>query len=221
MSRCPECDRLFLSGADDNSAIVDAQGENWKSCRENAHWKLRFHFNAEHADKGMRCPRRNESVRGMDEGVDWWEKRTPGAGRQCSYCGSLHPDDLFAAIESGCKLGPTDKNYKLYVDLPEPNPDELRVSSASTGIDCPGEGWVPADPERMKKDGWNSEYRWMCLSPRGPTIHGKFYFQHLSADEQQRFIDLYNAKKMNIGYPGHFYRLPFFMRLAPPKEQTH
>lgn len=38
----------------------------------------------------------------------------------------------------------------------------------------------------------------------------KFYFQHLSDDEQQRFLDLLNARTLHIAYPGYFYRLPFF-----------
>lgn len=33
----------------------------------------------------------------------------------CSYCGSMRPDDLFAAIAVGAEIGPTDKNYKVYV----------------------------------------------------------------------------------------------------------
>ena len=40
----------------------------------------------------------------------------------------------------------------------------------------------------------------------------KFYYRHLSAADKTRFIELYNSKKMKIGYPGHFYRAPFFMR---------
>ncbi len=42
----------------------------------------------------------------------------------------------------------------------------------------------------------------------------KFYFQHLSVDQQKEFIDLYNARKLKIAYPGHFYRMPFFMCVA-------
>lgn len=39
-----------------------------------------------------------------------------GAGqRACSYCGSMHPDDLFQAIADGAEVEPTDKNYKAYV----------------------------------------------------------------------------------------------------------
>ena len=41
---------------------------------------------------------------------------------------------------------------------------------------------------------------------------GKFYFQHLSVDERKKFIELYNAKTMRMGYPGQFYVLPFFVK---------
>lgn len=40
---------------------------------------------------------------------------------------------------------------------------------------------------------------------------GKFYFQHLSQEQQIKFIDLLNAKKLNLDYPGHFYAKPFFI----------
>lgn len=39
----------------------------------------------------------------------------------------------------------------------------------------------------------------------------KFYFPHLSEDQRHEFVDLLNAKKINLGYPGYFYRLPFFV----------
>lgn len=58
----------------------------------------------------MRCPRRNESVFGMKEGEDLFR------GESCSYCGSLEPDTLMARLELGdIELGPTDKDYKVYV----------------------------------------------------------------------------------------------------------
>lgn len=42
-----------------------------------------------------------------------------GAGMStCSYCGSMPPEVLLALIENGaCVIGPTDKNYKIYVDI--------------------------------------------------------------------------------------------------------
>lgn len=50
----------------------------------------------------------------------------------------------------------------------------------------------------------------------------KFYFQHLSREQMIEFVDLYNRRDeegnrfMLVGYPGHFYRLPFFMVAGTP-----
>lgn len=64
----------------------------------------------------------------------------------------------------------------------------------------------------------------------GPTdksykvyIHGhaksvKFYFQHLDEAGQARFIELVNAGKMKIGYPGYFYTLPYFCARIPSSD---
>lgn len=38
----------------------------------------------------------------------------------------------------------------------------------------------------------------------------KFYFQHFTRDQQTRFIELYNAGKIKMGVPGHFYVTPYF-----------
>ncbi len=40
---------------------------------------------------------------------------------------------------------------------------------------------------------------------------GKVYYQHFSEEQCRKFIDLLNAKKLNVAYPGHFYVLPFFI----------
>lgn len=45
--------------------------------------------------------------------------------------------------------------------------------------------------------------------------HGKFYFQHLSVEQRREFVDLLNRKAFPIGYPGHFYVLPFFAQRGP------
>ena len=125
------------------------------------------------------CPRRAET--GSTAYLpDTWHERE--GWRRCSYCGSMHPDDFTAITRAGvAELGPTDKNYKVYVDTPGGS-------------------------------------------------HGKFYFQHLSEEQRREFVDLYNARPrrtysdtgmtfavtgastgMAVGYPGHFYVLPFFM----------
>lgn len=50
----------------------------------------------------------------------------------------------------------------------------------------------------------------------GAGLNGaKFYFQHMSREQQDRFIALYNEKRMRLAYPGHFYVLPFFCSSAP------
>ena len=67
----------------------------------------------------QRCPRRDEGFPAVSAypATDNWNER--GSVRTCSYCGSLHPDDVFAAIEAFGELGPTDKTYKVYVHLPQ------------------------------------------------------------------------------------------------------
>lgn len=51
---------------------------------------------------------------------------------------------------------------------------------------------------------------------------GKFYFQHFSVEDMNRFIELFNmkTKTFTIGYPGHFYVVPYFMRLEVPNDST-
>jgi len=120
------------------------------------------------------CPRRSElgidpTVHKVPELDSWAPPRNEGRGindtvRTCSWCGSMHPDDFFAAIERGEEIGPTDKNYKAYV---------------------------------------------------GDSV-GKFYFQHLGDEQKKRFVELVNSKAMKIGYPGHFYVLPFFLGRVKP-----
>lgn len=48
-----------------------------------------------------------------------WEERSYSGYRHCSYCGSLHPQDLRAILEAGGKLSGSDWKYgwphKFYV----------------------------------------------------------------------------------------------------------
>lgn len=67
----------------------------------------------------MLCPRRSEIGGSAHSSVflipdtDLWLKRS--AGRVCSFCGSLHPDDFMGMVHDGVELGPTDKSYKVYL----------------------------------------------------------------------------------------------------------
>jgi len=168
----------------------------------------------------FRCPRRDESWMGRSKAgnLDSWGKFD---GRSsCSYCGSISPDELFGAIEAGAEIGPTDKNYKVYVSLPHPEAGKPCVLS-SANFEQRGEGWVQITAENrgtLPLDEWQrknwDDGHWVQVAPRPPLADAKFYFQHLGVEGQQRFIDLLNAKKMKLGYPGHFYRLPFFCAAA-------
>jgi hypothetical protein len=117
-----------------------------------------------------RCPRRMFQVSaGQGVGPDTWVNRHDT--RTCSYCGSLHPDDVITRLTAGEKAGPTDKNYKLYVGSRD-----------------------------------------------------KACFQHFNKTHMDAFIALYNAASdnaegkpsMNVGTPGYFYQMPFFMRGIKP-----
>jgi hypothetical protein len=52
--------------------------------------------------------------------------------------------------------------------------------------------------------------------PLPPVYCGraKFYYQHFSDEQMQRFVDLYNDNTMRLGHPGYFYRMPFFMAVG-------
>lgn len=153
-SKCQHCDAEFRGEA------------NPRTVEENAFILLSSHMKTAHVDKIILCP--SEPAPGgpfkLGGNTFWRDDNT------CSYCGSLSEDAFFAAIEKGCELGPTDKDYKVYVG--------------------------------GQKVGGT----------------GKFYFEHMSEAGKHKFIDLLNAKKINIGAPGRFYVRPFF--IAPPQKSV-
>lgn len=83
-------------------------------------------------DEPMRCPRRIENPLADTTfpGPDRWQKFKSNGNRVCSYCGSLHHEDLFQLVKqaaetpidaeysSSVNIEPSDKNYKIYVHQP-------------------------------------------------------------------------------------------------------
>jgi hypothetical protein len=61
------------------------------------------------------CPQRPpNSERYTLLGKDHWRDYNT-----CSYCGSFNPDEFMRGLELGeLRLGPTDKNYKVYIHTP-------------------------------------------------------------------------------------------------------
>lgn len=105
----------------------------------------------------------------------------------CSWCGSLNPFTLMDLIEKDkIMLMPTDKSYKVYVEANQ------------------GSG-VTFDAGRSDEKDDKGEFL------RRRSTGTKFYFQHLSTDQQMRFVTLLNGNKIKLGYPGYFYTLPFFI----------
>jgi hypothetical protein len=102
-------------------------------------------------------------------------------------------------------LGSTDKNYKVYVE----NNGGLPLKQ--TYRDC------PKDKEMTGAAG--NKYM-VSTCDKGPkecthwvtrdTSSAKFYFQHLSDAQQNRFIELFNEKRIKFSGGYSFYVMPFF-----------
>jgi len=128
----------------------------------------------------QRCPRRGESPNpdAYGDGTstpDRWDRRYGRKGpRSCSYCGSMHPDDFLAAARDGSgELGPTDKNYKVYVTI-----ESVTYTPTSST-------WQNGKQSNVVKH------------PKAPAML-KFYFQHLSHEQMHEFVDLYNARPKRL-----------------------
>jgi hypothetical protein len=133
------------------------------------------------------CPRR------VEQGRDHGSENDEFLGDEtCSYCGSISGDYFMRRLEAGdVSLDPTDKNYKVYVRNKEGQPFRQTYRTDSKPF-----------------VGWHSpEHDWVTREIQ----ETKFYFQHLSKDQMIRFVELLNQKKLTIGEPGHFYRMPYFV----------
>lgn len=160
---------------------------------------------------GELCPRRIESpataARLSPKGDSWDDH---GSHRTCSYCGSIHPDDLFHAIGVGGKLTPTDKDYKVYVEIPNPRAGQRVVIGRRSGPAVNGVTGEPNLDDLSIFERIMGKYDRKIYGTAPVMLTTKFYFQHLSRAERERFINLMNSKTLKLALPGHFYVLPFF-----------
>ena len=112
----------------------------------------------------------------------------------CSFCGSLNPATLMARLEAGdVELGPSDKNYKVYVR------NRGGAMFKQHYRDCPRDS-EPHMPEVCT--------HWVTRE----IDQTKFYFQHLSPEQQQRFVEIYNDRRIHFSVVIDFHVLPYFMR---------
>jgi ferredoxin len=152
----------------------------------------------------FKCPRRAESHFGSSPAFLRDDDYDP-SDDSCQYCGSLNPDTFMARLEAGdVLLGSTDKNYKVYVE--NSGGEQFKQSFR----DC------PRDKEMIGAAG----NKYMASSCQGPDTcthwvtreiaSAKFYFQHLGDEQQKRFIELFNEKRIKFSGNYGFYVLPFF-----------
>lgn len=139
----------------------------------------------------MLCPRRpadpGHVFKFLSAEDDW---RDDGS---CSYCGSMNPDTLMERLEAGTvSIGATDKNYKIYVHNEGGEPFRQTYRDCPRDSDCTYENcthWVTRDIDTTK-----------------------FYFMHFSQEQMQRFVDLYNEKRLKFSGGFSFYVWPYFMK---------
>lgn len=169
------------------------------------------------------CPRRIEDGRadpnspfvGSGTNLDTWRPATTGPS--CSYCGSLHPDRFMELTREGWIVGPTDKSYKAYLARPLTDEELAQRKERWLAGFTLDEAMAAAKKRGETLDQFRdglSEYYDRHLASEASGAQEKFYFQHLSAEQRDEFIDLYNSKRMRVGSPGHFYQPPFFARPA-------
>lgn len=164
-----------------------------------------------------RCPRRSENPISDDLFPDPDDWRTSAHGvRTCSYCGSLSPELFFACAEAGHEIDPTDKSYKVYVR--PPNPDVGKIVEYGHDSGPAFRNGRPTRDDLTEDEIAAGRYRRPLRGPAPATLHEKFYFQHLSEADRQRFIQMANAKKFNLAFPGRFYVTPYFCTVVqmPP-----
>jgi hypothetical protein len=135
------------------------------------------------------------------------------AFRSCSYCGSMHPEDMLNALRAGAKAGGSDWKYgwphKFYIDgIPNSQAGNLvtRMSMSSRGE-------VPTDEENASLQDWAKRYngvaewsppkdgrcRGVVRVPDGQTTHGKWYNQHLFDLDEASFNELAPLLEQHTG----------------------
>lgn len=173
------------------------------------------------------CPRRTElwGPAKLAEGLDFYQADTGlvGQPRGCSYCGSLPPDDFMDAVRAGAVLGPTDKAYKIYLDVPNPEPDTIRAVGTSNSRTSPGEGWVAVRDMTHEQAAARDQAGFLVddrlkfvLFSTSPVLHCKFYTPHLSPEQSTEFWELAQAGQVAWGYPGYPYAKLYLPGLVLP-----
>lgn len=155
------------------------------------------------------------------EDLDTW---VPGEHTSCSFCGSLKPDLLLSRAREGWVVGPTDKNYKAYLSSPVSDEEKKAHKARYLANFSNRELENSARSGNKTVEQLRAELEQHYDRESAYLVEGssrtKVYFQHLSEDQRRDFIELYNDRTMKLAAPGHFYTMPFFMRLITEEESS-
>jgi hypothetical protein len=120
---------------------------------------------------------------------------TTGQLRSCSYCGSMHPADLAAALRAGARADWADWKYgwphKLYVDdVPNPHVGQLesRMSTSHAVPVCPRSGAACEHGEQSFRTA-----KCECMKAGSPT--------EAIADRGERMIRIQDGFRREDGAP--------------------
>lgn len=150
--------------------------------------------------------------------IRWIEdEAAPGKSplRKCSYCGSLHPQDLLTALLSGASLEASGWKYgwphKFYV-RGIPNPAEGLLAMSEGGTAEPNSSrlaqiaaTLPVGHKLETEAGPYGGIRYTIYRPQGPTTHGKWYSEH--------FMDL--SREAFDAIAPHFEKLGTYFTMEP------
>jgi hypothetical protein len=137
-----------------------------------------------HAHEARHPALRDTPIKWSDAQPPLAPRFSPGRLRGCSFCGSMHPADLAAALAAGARVHWADRKYgwphKIYIDG-VPNPHAGLPESTCSGNPNPTpEGWVRVQTGTFNTHTGDPEYTWIAPPHPAPaTAHGKFYTEHL------------------------------------------
>jgi hypothetical protein len=142
--------------------------------------------------------------------------------RSCSYCGSIHPEDLIKLIEAGATMHGADWKYgwphKFYVEkIPNPHAGKVVEMGSSSGPsitkDTAGAVFAPTCHHADCKE--HGYWKLPRMEPAPATTTAKFYNAHLEDCDDELLARLAPLLKRHTGIEwgrdpekGIFYHAP-------------
>lgn len=154
-----------------------------------------------------RAPEDDKSWGGMRTAREWWT---------CGYCGSMHPQELAAAIRLGATVSWADWKYgwphKVYVDkAPNRYVGHGEIRSGVTFCGRPDQAEIDAGKWERYQSGFDSNtgqpaysYRTPLPAPTPASEHawGKFYTLHLQEASAEDRAAIESAMRLQFHFDG-------------------